>query len=175
MDDAILDVCLCPLLLEFAEGHLDGFALHMLDLLAHDRIVHPVDEVIFRPLVLQDAEFGGDIILHFVVVAVEMVGGDVHDDGYSGLEVIHILELETGEFDDIDIMLLASHLKSHALANISSQADIQSCRLEDMIGQKGSGGLAVAAGDTHHLGIGVATGKLNLGDDRSTLLGEFLD
>ena len=39
-----------------------------------------------------------------------------------------------------------------------------------MIGQFGGRRLAVAAGNAHHLGIGVTAGKLNLAHDGNTLL-----
>ena len=82
------------LLLEFAERHFHRFALHVADLLADDGVVHPVDKVVVALLVLKDAEFSVHVILHLVVIAVQMVGRDVEDDGYVCLEVIHILKLE---------------------------------------------------------------------------------
>ena len=43
----------------------------------YHRVVLPVDEGVLGSEVLQDAEFCIDIILHLVVIAVEVVGGDI--------------------------------------------------------------------------------------------------
>ena len=77
-----------------AEGELHRLHLDVADLGLHDRIVLPVDEVIVGSLVAKNPELGRHIILHLVVVAVHVVGRDVHDHGDVGLEVIHVLQLE---------------------------------------------------------------------------------
>ena len=67
----------------------------LFQLSADDGVVVPVDESIFRSLVLRDAEFGIHIVLHLVVVTVQMIRRDVHQYGNVGMELVHIVQLET--------------------------------------------------------------------------------
>ena len=97
------------------------------------------------------------------------------DDGYAGLEVIHVLKLKARKFDHIDVVVLAGHLQGHALADVAGESDVEPGSLEYMVGQQGSGGLAVAACDAYHSGIGVSPRELYLGDDGSAFFGEFSD
>ena len=99
-----------------------------------------------------------------------MIGRDVEQHGHIGLELIHVVQLETAQLDDIHIVMLGSHLQGQAATHVSGQAHVQAGLLEDMIGQLGGRGLAVAAGDAHHLGVGIAACELNLAHDGDTLL-----
>lgn len=54
-----------------------------------------------------------------MVVSVQMVRSDIHQYGNIGTEVIHIVQLERAEFDDIIVMMLFGYLQSQALADIS--------------------------------------------------------
>ena len=47
-------------------------------LVSDDRVVIPEDEGVVRCLVLCNAEFGINVILHTVVVAVQMIRCDIH-------------------------------------------------------------------------------------------------
>ena len=138
-----------------------------------DGVIVPEDEGILIGLVLQDAELGIHILLHIVVVAVEMVGSDVEQDGDIGTELIHIVELETAEFDDIPVIVTRSHLIGQALTYVACQAHVIACALEDVVDERCGGSLTITTRDTHHLGIGVASGKLNLRDYRNALLGNL--
>ncbi len=59
-----------------------------------DGVIVPEDEGIVRSLVLDDAEFCIHIVLHLVIVTVQMVGGDVHQYGNVGMELVHVVQLE---------------------------------------------------------------------------------
>ena len=74
------------------------------DLAGNDRVVVPEDECIFRRLVLNDAELGVHIILHLVIITVQMIGRYIQQDSYIRFEVVHVIQLETTQFDDIDRM-----------------------------------------------------------------------
>ena len=143
--------------------------MQLLYLAAHDRVAFPVDEVVVRRLIAQDAEFCGHIVLHLMVVAVEVVGRDIEYHGYVGLEVIHIVKLEARQLYDVYGVRVKGHLQGQAFANVACQAYVESGTAQDMVGEQGSGGLAVGAGDAHHPGIGEAAGKFYLGYYRCAL------
>lgn len=108
-------------------------------LVSDDRVVIPEDEGVVRCLVLCNAEFGINVILHTVVVAVQMIRCDIHQYGDVRTEVIHIVQLERTQFDDIIVMMIFGYLQSKALADVACQTYIQTCTLENMVNQ-GSGG-----------------------------------
>ena len=130
-------------------------------LVSDDRVVIPEDEGIVRCLVLCNAEFGINVILHTVVVAVQMIRCDIHQYGDIRTEVIHIVQLERTQFDDIIVMMIFGYLQSKALANVACQTYIQTCTLENMVNQGSGGCFSVRTGDTNHFGISIASGKLN--------------
>ena len=122
------------------------------ELSCDDGIILPIDKGIRFCLVLHDTQFRIHIVLHLIIIPIQMIGGDVQKNGDVRLEVIHIIQLETAQLDDIHLMRVFRHLQRQAVAHIASQAHIQSGLLQDMIGQHGRGRLAVAARDTDHLG-----------------------
>ena len=103
-------------------------------------------------LVLYDAHLRIHIVLHAVVVAVEVVGGDVEQDGDVGTEVVHVVKLERAEFDDVVFVWVFCHLKGKRVADVTRQTSVVTCLLEDVVDERRGGGLAVAARDTDHLG-----------------------
>ena len=74
--------------------------------------------------------------------------------------------LETAEFDDVPVVVARGHLIGQALPDIARKAHVVARLLEDVVDERRGGRLTVTTRDTHHLGIGVASGKLNLRDDR---------
>ena len=91
-------------------------------LLVDDGVVVPVDKGVVLGLVAYDAELGVHIVLHLVVVAVEVVGRDVEQHGDIGLEVVHVVELETAQLDDVVVVVAGSHLQGQTLAHVTGQA-----------------------------------------------------
>ena len=161
-------------LLYIGERALHGLDVVLLQLGRDDGVVGPVDEGVFRRLVTDDAHLRVGIVLHLVVVAVQMVGRDVQQDGDVGTEVIHIVQLERRELDDIVFMRIFSHLQGQRVADVTCQSGIVARLTEDMVDKAGGGGLAVRAGDADHVRLRVATGKLYLADDRYLLLNGLL-
>ena len=53
-----------------------------------------------------------------------MVWSDIEQDGHIGTELIHIVELETAQLDDIILVRSFCHLEGKALSDISSQTYI---------------------------------------------------
>ena len=62
-----------------------------------------------------------------------MVGRNVQQDGDVSTEVIHVVELEGTEFDDVVFMWIFSHLECQRIADISCQSCIVTCLLENVI------------------------------------------
>ena len=168
----VVHPCGGVLLAHLAEGEAACLGLYLRYLRGHYGIVLPVDEEILLGLVLQDAELGGHVVLHLMVVAVHVVGRDVHYHGHVGLEVVHVLQLERAEFDYVHVVVLAGHLQRQALAYVAGQSDVHARLTQNVIGEQGSGGLAVGAGDAHHLGVGVSAGELYLAQYGCPLLGQ---
>ena len=103
-----------------------------------------------------------------------MVWSDVEQDGHIGTELIHIVELETAQLDDVVLMRSFSHLKGQTLSDVACQTYIIASRLDDVVNHRGSGCLTVTSRDTDHLGISISARKFYFADDRCTLSHQFL-
>ena len=68
------------------------------------RVVIPKDKGILFRLVLHDAEFRINIVLHLIVISIQMVWGDIQQDSNIRLKIIHVVQLEAAQFDYINIM-----------------------------------------------------------------------
>ena len=104
-----------------------------------------------------------------------MVWSDVEQDCHVGTEFVHVVKLETAQLDDVVLVRSFCHLQRQTLADIASQSYIVSSRLDDVIDQRSSCGLAIATCDADHLGICISAGKFYFADDRSTLCHQFLN
>ena len=124
-------------------------------------------------LVLDDAELGIDIVLHTVVITIQVIWGYVHQYGDIGTELIHIIQLERTQFDDVVIMLVLGNLQSEAFADISCQSYVQSGTFKNVVDEAGGSRFSIRSGDTDHFGIGISSGKLDLRDDGRTLCLQF--
>ena len=77
--------------LKFRERQLNGLNVVFLKFPFNDGVVVPINEGIFRLLVLNDAHLGIHIILHAVLITVQMVGCNIHENSDIGTEVIHVV------------------------------------------------------------------------------------
>ena len=102
-------------------------------LILYHRVVVPEYKCIFGLLVLQNTQFCVYIVLHFVSVAVEMVGGYVQKHRNIGTELIHVVKLETAQLYNVVILITLSNLQCQATADVSGQAYIESCLAENVI------------------------------------------
>ena len=89
------------------------------------------------------------------------------------MELIHIVQLETAQFDNIIVVISFGHLQSQALPDVSGQTDIQSCTFKYMVNKRSGGCLSVTSRNANHLCIGVASCKLYFGNHRNILLFYF--
>ena len=167
---AVLHIADRAFLLQLRERILYSLDVVLLQLALDYWVVVPVDERVLVGLVLYDAHLRVHIVLHAVVVAVEMVGRDVQQDGNVGVEVVHVVELERAKLYDVVFVRILSHLQRKRASDVARQAHVVACRLEDMIDERRRCRLAVRAGDADHLRVGVATRKLYLADNVYTLL-----
>ena len=139
----------------------------------YDGVIVPEDESVIVGLVLDNPELGVHVILHFIAVTVQMVGSDVHQYSDVGMKFIHVVELETAEFDDVVVKITFSHLICQALSDVSGQSHVQSCFLKDMVNQGSGSCLSITSGDANHFCIRITSCKFNFRNDGSTLILQF--
>ena len=104
-----------------------------------------------------------------------MVRRNVQQHGNIGTEVIHIVQLERRELDDVVFMGFFCHLQSQRVADVASQSCVIASSLEYMIDEARCGGLSIGARDANHLRRGVAACKLYLADDGNACLDSLGD
>ena len=104
-----------------------------------------------------------------MVVAVEMVGGNVRYYRDVRPEIIGVVELEAADFQHVIVVFLGSHLKGVALADVAAQAYVETGLLEQIVDQGGGGSLAVGTGYADLLGAVVARSEFNLGHNVGSL------
>ena len=127
-----------------------------------DGVVGVEDEAVILREVAGNVELGGHVVFHFVVVAVQMVRGNVGYDGNVRTEIINVVQLETADFQYIIIKVLGSHLIGVAFADIAAQSYVESCVFQEVINEGGGGGFSVGAGDADFLRGVVAAGEFYL-------------
>ena len=76
------------------EGELLHAQVVFRELLPDHFVVARIDEIVARSLVLRDAHLRIGVVLEAVVVAVEVVGRDVHQHADMRPELVHAVELE---------------------------------------------------------------------------------
>ena len=70
----------------------------------YDWVVCPILKGVLFGLVLQNAHFCVCIVLHVVVVAVKVVWRDIQQHGNVSPELVHVVQLETAEFNDVIVI-----------------------------------------------------------------------
>ena len=140
---ALLYVANAAALLQLGERALHGLDVVFLQLALDDGVVVPINKGVVGGLVLNDAHLGVHVVLHAVVVAVQMVGGDVQQNGNVGAEVIHIVQLERTQLDDVVFVRILGHLQGKRVAYVAGQSGVVARIAEDVVDEAGGGGLAV--------------------------------
>ena len=103
-----------------------------------------------------------------------MIGRYIHQNGDIGLEVIHVVQLETAQLYHVVVIVLLGHLPCQTASDIAGQPHVHARHPEYVVYERRGCGLAVGSGDAYHLGIGVTPSKLNLRYDGSALSHKFL-
>ena len=140
-----------------------------------DGVVGVEDEAVVRSEIADDTELRPYVVLQIVVVSVQMVRSDIGDDGYIRAEIKAAVQLEAADFQNIEIVLASGYLKGVALAYIASQTHIEPCLTEQVVDERGSGGLAVGSGDADFLCAVVAGSEFDFGDHVGSLGLQFPD
>ena len=104
-----------------------------------------------------------------------MVRSNVQQNSNIGTEIVHIVKLEGTQFDDVILVWILCHLECQRITDITSQTSIISSLLENVVYQRGCSGFSIRTSDADHLGIGIATSKLNFADDVDAFCNDFLD
>ena len=141
-----------------------GLQDYVLEVTDGDSVVRVEDEAVVGTQVPHEAELGLDIVLHLVAVTVEVVGRDVGDYRYVRAEVIAVVQLETADFEYIVVVLAGRDLICVALAYVPSETYVEPGFLQQVINERGRGGLSVRAGHADLPGAVVARRKLYLRD-----------
>ena len=163
----------------FRAFHAEGQHLHVpivpAEVFERQRIVRAIDELIGRSLVLKDAKLAVHVILQLVIVAVEVVGRNVHQHPHVGPEIVHAVELETAQLNHVPVKILGGHLQREALPNVARKAHAQVGLPQHFVSECGGGRLAVAAGDANRARtVRVAPGEFDLRDYRNPALTQRL-
>ena len=64
-------------------------------------VTGPIDKCVVGRLIAENAHLGVDVVLHFEVVAVEVVGRNVEQYGHIGTEVVHVVQLKRRQLNDV--------------------------------------------------------------------------
>ena len=126
--------------------------------------------MVFLGLVLEDAELGADIKLHGVLVAIQVVRGNIGDYRYMRVESPDPVELETAYLQYVVLPGFPGYLQGKTVPDIPSESHIQTSFLQQVVREQCGGGLAVAPGDRDQDGVGKPTPEFDFRDDRDTRL-----
>ncbi|MPM66443.1 hypothetical protein SDC9_113350 [bioreactor metagenome] len=80
--------------------------------LFNDRIIIPEDEGIVLRLILSYPKLSVNIVLHVVIITIQVVGRYVHQYGNVCTEVVHVIQLETTQLNNIVVVLFGCNLQS---------------------------------------------------------------
>ena len=98
-------------LFQLCKRVLNGFNIIFLQFTFDDWIIGPIDKGILWCLVLDNAHFSIYIVLHLKVISVKMIRCNIQQNRNVGSEVIHIVQLERTELNDIVGMWIFCNLE----------------------------------------------------------------
>src|ERR1035437_10192738 len=116
----------------------------------------------------KDALFNRAIVFK-AAMTVQVVGGDVENDGDGGMELLGGFELEAGDLKDRPGFVGAGVEQGHDRdADVAANQRGQPGSRKDFAQQRGGGGLAIGAGDGERLALEEARGQFQFANDRQT-------
>ena len=119
---------------------------------AHGAAEHIVAVEHLHAATAKDAVFGVGVVEQ-IVVALEMIFGNIEYRGSGGIQAAGGFELEAGEFEypHVGFFAAARHFGfQHRQADVAGHHGIQPAFAAQVADQAGYGGFAVAAGDGDH-------------------------
>ena len=109
-----------------------------------------------------------------MVVAVQMVGRDVHQHADMRPELIHAVQLERTQLQHIPVVRPRGDRVGEALADVAAEGDVHPGVAHDLVDERRGGGLAVRTRDADAPGPAhVAACELHLGDHRNARRADF--
>ena len=140
-------------------------------MLVYHRVVGAINKIVLRRLVHGDAKLAGDIVLELIVIAVQVVFGDIGKDRHIGPEGDDVIQLEAADLSHVPFLRIFCDLPGEGIADIPDEGTIQAAMTTDMICHGGSRGLTVAAGDADDPAVAfIAISQFDLTDDGDAFL-----
>lgn len=134
-------------------------------------VVLAINKIVFGCLIHYDPEFAADVIFKFVLIAVEVVFGDIGKDRHIGPEGDDVIQLEAADLSHVPFLRIFCDLPGEGIADIPDEGTIQAAMATDMICHGGSRGLTVAAGDADDPAVAfIAISQFDLTDDGDAFL-----
>ena len=81
--------------------------------------------MLLRCLIPGDAHFAISIVFYAVVVTIQMVWGDVAQNGNFTSEFVEVIELKTANFNHVDIVGLLGNLSCQRPSDVSCQSHVE--------------------------------------------------
>lgn len=127
-------------------------------------VVVVVDKKIVFCLVLQDVEFGVDIVLYDVIVLVKVVWCDVGQNGDFCFEIFYIVQLEGGQFKYENFFVFECYLLCEVVIYIFGQFDIYIGFFQYVVNYYGGGCFFVVVGNVYFFSGCVLGCKFDFGN-----------
>ena len=109
-----------------------------------------------------------------MVVAVEVIGRNVHQHPDMRPEPIHSVQLERTQFQYIPIVVARSDRPGETLADVAAEGDVHPRVAHDLVDKRRGGGLPVRSGDADTFGLAhIAARELHFGDHRNARLADL--
>ncbi len=141
------------------------------DIVLHHRIGSVENENIAAFLVFVDAEFGPGVEVHLVLVAVEVVGGNVEQHRHLRAEFLNIFQLETADFQYVHKVfdsLVFQHQSGKTVSHIAAHAHIQTGGFQQVVREHRGGCFSVGTCDGHDRAFsGMPKAEFDFADDRN--------
>lgn len=134
-DLVVFEVCALLDLVFLCEREFLGFHHDLVEVVDGDFVIGVEDEAVFRTEVPGDSEFRFHVVLHLVAVAVEVVRGNVRDDGDVRSEVVAVVQLETTDFQYVIVEMLRSDLICVALADVAAESHVEAGFFQEIVYQ----------------------------------------
>ena len=94
-------------------------------MLVYHRVVGAINKIVLRRLVHGDAKLAGDIVLELIVIAVQVVFGDIGKDGDFRPKSGDVVQLKAADLHHIPLLRIFRHLPGERDADIADQGAVE--------------------------------------------------